>query len=114
MAFHEMYKRRRTSALHRAAVDGDTENVRKLLMQESVDVEAVNKWGRRPLHCAAVGGHSEAALLLLKKDADVDAIDKDDMTPWSSLSPAGKRRVRRRHGLRGQYPAALGGHKRSS
>ncbi|MHC4587436.1 MAG: ankyrin repeat domain-containing protein [Planctomycetota bacterium] len=66
-------------ALHRAAVDGEIEQV-KLLISEGADVNAKNSAGWTPLQYAASRGHREIVELLLAHDADVDIGGEDNMT----------------------------------
>jgi ankyrin repeat protein len=66
-------------ALHRAAVDGEIEQV-KLLISKGADVNAKNGDGWTPLQYAASRGHMEIVELLLAHDADVHISGEDNLT----------------------------------
>ena len=57
------------TALHLAAFNGYGEVVR-ILLEFGADMEAVDRYGLRPLHLAAQGGHTAVAQLLLDSGAD--------------------------------------------
>ncbi len=84
--------------LHAAALGGHAE-VTSLLLAKGADLNQTDKGGTFPLHlatldgakamsellargiCAAPGGHTEVATLLLAKGADVNQTDKDGFCP---------------------------------
>jgi len=66
-------------ALHRAAVDGEIEQV-KSLISKGADVNAKNGDGWTPLQYAASRGHKEIVELLLAHDADVNIGGEGNMT----------------------------------
>ena len=68
-----------------AAFQGDVSKVRAFLSQ-GADVNANDKFGRRPLHLAAQGGRTEAAKFLIEKGADVSAKSSDGYTPLHHVS----------------------------
>ena len=51
------------------------------LLDLGAHVNATDKTGRTPLHCASLHGHSEVARLLLASGAEVDARTKGNITP---------------------------------
>ena len=63
-----------------AAENGHLECV-KVLLEKGADVDAVNKYGRTPLHVAAFQGHLESVKLLLAANANPNAADKYGITP---------------------------------
>jgi ankyrin repeat protein len=77
-----------TTALHEAALNGDTARVLELL-DSGADVDApieslANRsaeWGGTPLHVAAAAGQAETARLLLDRGADANRADFRGVTP---------------------------------
>ena len=61
-----------TKSLHRAAADGDIEQV-KSLIASGADVNAKDKNGQTPLHLVCSRGNKEMAELLIAKGADINA-----------------------------------------
>ena len=75
------------TALHRAV--GDIDKVRLLLLEESVEVDALSGDGRTPLSiAAATSGASEAVNALLRRGAKMDIVDQAGMTPLLSAALA--------------------------
>lgn len=73
------------TALHRAAVAGDTAAVKQLLA-EGADVGAVDGSLLTPLHLACQQGHLEVARVLLVAGAPVDVRDSFGNTPlWRAV-----------------------------
>lgn len=68
------------TALHRAAFQGFSTEVRRLLEGRS-DPNAREAWDETPLHMAARSGNIEAARLLIAAGASIDAVNADDKTP---------------------------------
>ncbi|KAL3305665.1 ankyrin repeat protein [Colletotrichum asianum] len=72
-------KRRRDiegrTALHLAALSGQTPIVRWLVVDQGVEKEAQDSRMRRPLHWAVKNGHEEVAALLIEQKADKEAPD---------------------------------------
>jgi len=66
--------------LHKAAFDGNVEEVKKLL-KKGADPNVQDKDGWTPLHLAASEGHVDVAKLLLEHGADPNAQDKHGNTP---------------------------------
>ncbi len=75
----EKYKQ---STLHQAVVSQKIDAVKELL-QGSVEIDLSDKLGRTPLHYAAFGGNTEIIELLLKKGANINAIDTSKQ--WTPL-----------------------------
>lgn len=67
-------------ALHGAAYEGDLKEVKFLLMFK--DVDSRDHLNRTPLHLAIEGEQLEAVKYLLKRGADIEAVD---MYSWASL-----------------------------
>ncbi|MHC4711393.1 MAG: ankyrin repeat domain-containing protein, partial [Planctomycetota bacterium] len=77
-----------TTALHQAALDGDTARVLELLesgADVNTPIESLEnrsaEWGGTPLHVAAAAGQAETARLLLDRGADVNRADFRGVTP---------------------------------
>jgi ankyrin repeat protein len=62
----------------KAAKSGDAERVRALLANEKSLVNARDKDGSTPLHCAVWKGHQLIVALLLDAGADVNAQNEND------------------------------------
>jgi len=75
----EKYKQ---STLHQAVVSQKIDAVKELL-QGSVEIDLSDKLGRTPLHYAAFGGNTEIIELLLKKGANINAVDTSKQ--WTPL-----------------------------
>ncbi|WP_333023961.1 ankyrin repeat domain-containing protein [Wolbachia endosymbiont of Pentidionis agamae] len=67
--------------LFKAAKNNNFLEVQKLIKEKKADVNATNKDGDTPLHCAARNGHTEAVKVLIKNGADVNARDERGYTP---------------------------------
>jgi len=67
-------------SLYRAAEDGDTAAVARIL-DDGAEVSASGKDGMTALHAAAVNGRRETIELLLARGADVDTSTPEDITP---------------------------------
>jgi hypothetical protein len=70
----------RMTPLHKAARDGDTNEV-KLLLTHDADVNAKDSYGNTPLHLAAANDHKDVAEILLAHGAEVNARDNHGVTP---------------------------------
>lgn len=62
----------------KAAKAGDVSKVRAILETDGSLVDARDKDGSTPLHCACWKGHLEVAVLLLKSGADVNAQNQNE------------------------------------
>eukprot|EP00981_Chlorochromonas_danica_P014613 scaffold8436_cov146-Ochromonas_danica.AAC.1 len=71
------------TALRMAAVKGNAEMTRLLLLHPAIDVNAVDsKWGCTPLHTVCSYGHVEVVLALLScKRVDANKVDKSGCIP---------------------------------
>jgi ankyrin repeat protein len=114
-----------TEPLHRAAVDGDIEQVRSLIAK-GADVNAKSGWKNLlPLHVAARYGHKDISEVLIHNGADVDAETRRRVTPLFYAAFYGHKDVAellidkgadvnaksRMDGATPLYWAAAGGHK---
>jgi hypothetical protein len=71
-----------------AATAGDELRVEKALTDE-LPVQRTDMWGCAPLHFAAVGGSAKVASELLKRGAEVDALDACDESALHFAARAG-------------------------
>mmetsp|Transcript_14532 Transcript_14532/g.35425 ORF Transcript_14532/g.35425 Transcript_14532/m.35425 type:complete len:471 (+) Transcript_14532:510-1922(+) len=67
--------------IHTACVDGNLRLVKHLTMVRNADVEAKDILGSRPLHVASCYGHLDIISFLLRKGANVNAVDNYKSTP---------------------------------
>lgn len=71
------------SRLHRASWHGGLDKVKSLLSQKkAADVNAVDAFGRTPLHLAVAKGYYNIAWVLLNHGALLDHVDCDGYTPF--------------------------------
>jgi ankyrin repeat protein len=82
----------RENELIEAAKNADYEKV-KLLLEEGVNVNAMDKKGETALHFPAWAGYIRVCRLLIEKGANLDAKDKYDQTPLMLSARGGKSRV---------------------
>ena len=62
--------------LHQAALDGDLDEIRRLLQGDHLKlINVFNELSLTPLMCAAMNGHVEVVKLLIAAGADVNAHD---------------------------------------
>ena len=88
------------SGIQKAAISGNIEAVKQYL-DGGADVNAMDDFGRIPLHLAAWKGHKEIAELLIANGADVNAQDKYGRTPLDWAVMLGKPEIAdllRKHG----------------
>jgi len=82
------------AALHRAAEEGNTAEVRRILAIPGVDVNLKGKWEGTPLLWASNKGHVEVVKVLLAAPGiDVNKADKDGQTPLYLASKEGHTEV---------------------
>ncbi|KAF0322512.1 ankyrin repeat protein [Colletotrichum asianum] len=86
-------KRRRDiegrTALHLAALSGQTPIVRWLVVDQGVEKEAQDSRMRRPLHWAVKNGHEEVVALLIHQGAERDVVDDFGETPLHKAATSG-------------------------
>ena len=94
--------------LHLAAFFGHTACVARLLdAGTAITAVSANSLRNTPLHAAIAGGHVEAALMLIKRGADVHAADAGGHTPLHIAAEAGYVRVVEALLARGADPLAV-------
>lgn len=72
--------------LLRASWHGSLEKVKTLLQKKPTDVNAVDSFGRTPLHLAMAKGYYNIAWVLLNHNASLDNVDCDGYTPFLKVS----------------------------
>ncbi|KAL9027758.1 MAG: hypothetical protein Q9180_007280, partial [Flavoplaca navasiana] len=72
-------------SLHNAVVLGEMNTVSFLLSQDSTDIEAYSRSGKKPLMLAALNNHGEVIQLLLKHGADINSTS---IKGWTTLMHA--------------------------
>mmetsp|Transcript_8390 Transcript_8390/g.16955 ORF Transcript_8390/g.16955 Transcript_8390/m.16955 type:complete len:177 (-) Transcript_8390:66-596(-) len=74
--------------LHKAAHNGDLAQVKNIIEEGEIPVDAPGAAERRPLHRAAGGNHVEICKFLVEKGAAVDQTDKSGRTAlhWACIS----------------------------
>ena len=77
------------TALHFAANGGHLNIISELLKQPEVDVNAVSKVMRTPLHIACSMGHTKIAKALIDCEANPNCKDEEDSTPCHCASQFG-------------------------
>mmetsp|Transcript_44466 Transcript_44466/g.111403 ORF Transcript_44466/g.111403 Transcript_44466/m.111403 type:complete len:788 (+) Transcript_44466:160-2523(+) len=111
------------TALHSAAMDGRTEDVKILLMAGGA-VIAKDTYGLTPLHCAAMKGNCDALRVLLDWGVDMEAQAGNGSTPlhyaaWGGSSQAvevllqagAKKEMKKKDGCTPLHYAAQNGHR---
>ena len=61
-----------SSALHCAAMSDDVDSMAEILLQGHVFVDALDRWGRTPLHAALENGRYKAAMFLIQNRANLN------------------------------------------
>lgn len=72
--------------IHIAALEGDVEKLRAMLVEDPTQISSAGMWDRSPLHAAAEAGQVECLQLLIEQGADVDA--RDGLHSWTPLFSA--------------------------
>ena len=81
--------RRKETILHRAALRNRREMVEFLLKQGGLSPKETDGNGNTPLHCAALGGHTDVAQLLVDAGADLEATNNEGDRPLHLGAGAG-------------------------
>jgi len=79
------------SRLCTACAKGDCAVAEDIIANTTIDLNRGNRDGRRAMHLAASGGHTDAILLLCDYDADVNVEDLQGSTPLSDALRHGQR-----------------------
>lgn len=78
------------TAMHYAAINGNTEIVKTLLVAgKNKNIDDKNIWRKTPLHIAAEHGHSDLIHFLLKNGSLINALDNNKDTPLHCACKAG-------------------------
>ena len=72
----------KNTPLHHACQNGHIEIVKTLLQNEATQPDLPNEHYFTPLHLACQNGHDEIVEEILKHEVDVNALTKDDKTPY--------------------------------
>ena len=88
------------TALHLAAMDGDVERIKVLLVASSKLVNMVDRWRRSPLHYACIFAtksrkypEKDVIRLLASYGADTTAVDAKGNLPLFYMASFGRRRT---------------------
>ena len=81
--------KRKETILHRAALRNRREMVEFLLKQGGLTPHETDGNGNTPLHCAALGGHTDVAQLLVDAGADLEATNNEGDRPLHLGAGAG-------------------------
>ena len=75
-----------------AVLDGDLQEVRRLVEEEGEDPKGGEDWnGRTPLHHSAIGGHLQVVRYFIEQQhCDPKCVDKDGWTPLHRASMEGR------------------------
>lgn len=77
------------TALHHAALRGNTAATQTLINREEISLEATDKQNMTPLHTAAIYGHAGIVRLLVESGCNVRCKDDDSGTPLQFASAEG-------------------------
>lgn len=70
------------TVVHRCAASNDLEMLTCLLKRKAyLDLDAVDNYGRTPLHIACIKGHPDIAHVLIESGANVTTLDIDGKSP---------------------------------
>ena len=61
-----------SSALHCAAMSDDVDSIAEIVLQGQIFVDALDRWGRTPLHAALENGRYKAAMWLVQNRANLN------------------------------------------
>ena len=74
-----------SSALHCAAMSGDVDAMVEILLQGHIFVDAVDRWGRTPLHAALENGRYKAAMFLIQNHANLNLENPDGNSAYDII-----------------------------
>lgn len=91
--------------LHFACLDASKLQFVEYLLEKGAKVNAEDKFGWTPLHCAALKGHKDIVTQLILKGADVKAMDADGEEPLDKAMRGGHHLLLSLLGWRGGDPS---------
>ena len=79
------------TSLHLAAYMGHVDIANHLVSHKGADLHIRDDGGSTALHCAALKGHDTIIKLLFLKDAEINALDKEKLTPLDAAIIGGNK-----------------------
>ena len=78
------------AALHVAAYEGHLDIVNYLVSHKGADLHLRDDGGSTVLHCAAIKGHEKIIKCLFLNDAEINAVDYENLTPLDAAIIGGQ------------------------
>lgn len=74
-----------SSALHCAAMSDDVETMVEILSEGHIYVDALDRWGRTPLHAALENGRYKAAMFLIQNHANLNIKNSENNSAYDII-----------------------------
>lgn len=74
-----------SSALHCAAMSDDVDTIAEILLQGHIFIDALDHWGRTPLHAALESGRYKAAMLLIQNRANLNLRNSEGKSAYDII-----------------------------
>ena len=74
-----------STPLHCAAMSNDVESMIKILHQGHISIDALDRWGRTPLHAALENGRLKAAMCLIQNQANLNLKNPEGKSTYDIL-----------------------------